>query len=111
MWALYECVVVGENGFWVVENDGRDRVVGLRKYLLVGFENYMEYDVVVLAFAIVIVAMPIASTDMKLHIASPLTTVDFYFGIEHIGPCIGVGDARRDDADGLSEKRLLFFEI
>ena len=111
MWALNEGVVVGENGFWVVENDGRDRVVGLRKYLFVSFENHVKNDVVVLAFAVVIVAVPIAGTYMKLHIACPLTSIDFYFGIEDIGSGIGVGYARRDDAYSLAEKSLLFFEI
>ena len=94
MWALYECVVVGENGFWVVENDSRDRVVGLCKYLLVGLEYHMKNDVVVLAFAVVIVAVPIACTHMKFHITSPLAPVNFYFGIEYIGSGIGVGYAR-----------------
>lgn len=71
MWALYECVVVGENGFWVVENDGWDWVVGLCKYLFVSFENYVKDDVVVFGMVVVIVAMPIGSANVKLHIASP----------------------------------------
>ena len=100
--ALNQRVVVVENGFWIVENDGWNRVVGLCEYLFVSFENHMEYDIVVFSFVVVIVAMPVACTDVKLNIASPLTPVNFNFGIEYIRPCIGVRSAGRDDANSLS---------
>ena len=102
MGALNQRVVVVENGFWIVENDGWNRVVGLCEYLFVSFENHMEYDIVVFLFVVVIVAMPVACTDVKLHIASPLLSVNFYFCIEYIGTCIGVGCARRDYANSLA---------
>ena len=99
--ALNQRVVVVENGFWIAENDGWNRVVGLCEYLFVSFENHMEYDIVVFSFVVMIVAMPVACTDVKLHIASPLAPVDFYFGIEYIGSCIGIGSARGDDANSI----------
>ena len=68
---LHEELVAVENGFGVGKRDGRDWVVGLRKYLFVSLENYMEDDVVVFRAVVVIVAMPIGSANVKLHIASP----------------------------------------
>ena len=38
---LCEGLISIENRFGIAEDDGRDRVVGLRKYLLVGLENYV----------------------------------------------------------------------
>ena len=108
---LHEELVAVENGFGIGECDGWDWVVGLCKYLFVSFENYMEDDVVVFRAVVVIVAMPIGSVDVKLHIASPKTTVNFDFCVESIGASIGVGYARRDDADVLAEESLLVFEI
>ena len=108
---LHEELVAVENGFGIGECDGWDWVVGLCKYLFVSFENYMEDDVVVFRAVVVIVAMPIGSVDVKLHIASPKTTVNFDFCVENIGASIDVGYARRDDSYALSEKSLLFFEI
>ena len=99
---LHEELVAVENGFGIGECDGWDWVVGLCKYLFVSFENYMEYDVVVFRAVVVIVAMPIGSVDVKFYITSPLLSVNFYFCIEYIGTCIGVGCARRDYANSLA---------
>ena len=108
---LHEEQVAVENGFGIGECDGWDWVVGLCKYLFVSFENYMEYDVVVFRAVVVIVAMPIGSVDVKLHIASPKTTVNFDFCVEGIGSSIGIWYAWRDYAHALAEESLLFFEI
>lgn len=108
---LHKELVAVENGFWIGKCNGWDWVVGLRKYLFVSFEDDVEDDVVVFGTVVVIVAVPIGSADVKLHIASPKATVNFDFSVECIGTSIGVGCARGDDSYALPEKSLLFFEI
>ena len=108
---LHQELVAVEDGLGIGERNGGNGVVGLRKYLFVSLEYDVEDDVVVIVFAIVIVAVPIGSSDVKLHIASPKATVNFDFGIEGVGTGIGVRDAGRDDAHALAEESLLVFEI
>ena len=108
---MREGLIFFENRCGVLKNDGGYGIIGLRKYLFICLENYVENDVVVVVFAIVIVAVPIGSVDVKLHIANPKTTVNFDFCVENIGSSIGIWYAWRDYVHALAEESLLFFEI
>ena len=55
------------------------------RYHRVRHIDHMKYHTVVGRIAVVVMAVPVARTDMYLHISSPPAPPDLYLGIEEIG--------------------------
>lgn len=67
----------------------------------------MENDVLVGRVRVVVMAVPVGSTNMKFDIASPEMSVNTQFRIESVGTRIVVRNAGGDNLDNLAEESPL----
>ena len=65
----------------------------------VGHPDYMKDDAVVCGIVLMTVSYPVGSLDMYLHISGPFRAVDLNFGIEEVGPGVGVQASGIDDSN------------